>query len=574
MPIDVLTDPLARWDPKSQEIAYNNFTDRMKIELPARADPAASGVVSIISASGTDSIPVYLTAPIPVAVIVDIETDAIKIFSASGTNDIPVYLTNRSELDVHTDKGDDSVTSWVVSSSGTPNIPVYLTAPLEIDVHLDEADDTVRVYSASGSKTLDVHLTDVAFEEDRHHVSGDRGVPSLAVRNDSIGSLAGTDGDYANLQLNAYGSLRTQLDMVRDVSVAIGNGYADTGTIRVAVASGVLHYANDSVTEVNSADIKLHTENINTDADILASAVYADNFHWTDNVSKNYLVGGVFDAANTITAAGIGPIAINASGAVLIADGGNSITIDSSVLDSSEVHLGNINSDADTVASAIYEDNFHWSDNTSKGILIQGTYLPNHVITGTAVGPINIDSSGAVNINDGGNSITVDVLSASGTPNIPVYLTSPLEIDVHLDQSDDTVRIYSASGTTSIPVYVADEPLDVLETNPAVLRTTEYTWAQLTAPGNTPSLYVISNSKHTFQYKVANINTSLKVAASGSLDNTDWFNLDANDALTQHTSNGTFGMVFDGKIKYTLFSLIEEVGGTDVTVDAKYLGGN
>ena len=89
------SDSLVRSDLKSQELAYNNITDRMKVELPGRGtDAAASGVVYVVSASGTDSIPVYLTSPIPVAVAVDIQSDSIKIFSASGTPEIETWIKN------------------------------------------------------------------------------------------------------------------------------------------------------------------------------------------------------------------------------------------------------------------------------------------------------------------------------------------------------------------------------------------------------------------------------------------------------------------------------------------------
>lgn len=44
--------------------------------------------------------------------------------------------------------------------------------------------------------------------EDAAHVSGDNGVMALVVRKDTAGTLAGTDGDYAPLQVDASGSLR------------------------------------------------------------------------------------------------------------------------------------------------------------------------------------------------------------------------------------------------------------------------------------------------------------------------------------------------------------------------------
>jgi hypothetical protein len=94
MAIDGLTDSLPRYDPLSQELGYNNTTDRWKIELPARSSLSASGVVSVVSASGTDSIPVYLTSSIPVAVAIDIDTDSIKVFSASGTPAIETWVNN------------------------------------------------------------------------------------------------------------------------------------------------------------------------------------------------------------------------------------------------------------------------------------------------------------------------------------------------------------------------------------------------------------------------------------------------------------------------------------------------
>jgi hypothetical protein len=53
---DALNDPLDRWDPLSQELAYNNYTDRMKIELPEFGDPAASG--SLISVDFVENYPI------------------------------------------------------------------------------------------------------------------------------------------------------------------------------------------------------------------------------------------------------------------------------------------------------------------------------------------------------------------------------------------------------------------------------------------------------------------------------------------------------------------------------------
>jgi len=53
--------------------------------------------------------------------------------------------------------------------------------------------------------------TNLGKAEDSVHSTGDVGVMSLAVRNDTIGAIASTDGDYAPLQVNVAGALWVKL---------------------------------------------------------------------------------------------------------------------------------------------------------------------------------------------------------------------------------------------------------------------------------------------------------------------------------------------------------------------------
>jgi hypothetical protein len=53
--------------------------------------------------------------------------------------------------------------------------------------------------------------TSLGKAEDAAHTTGDTGVMSLAVRRDADTTLAGTDGDYAPLQVNAAGSLKVAI---------------------------------------------------------------------------------------------------------------------------------------------------------------------------------------------------------------------------------------------------------------------------------------------------------------------------------------------------------------------------
>lgn len=66
-------------------------------------------------------------------------------------------------------------------------------------------------------------LDDLAHAEDSAHTSGDAGVMSLVVRNDTPGTLAGTNGDYAPLQVTAAGNLRSDLTTVAGAASAVAN---------------------------------------------------------------------------------------------------------------------------------------------------------------------------------------------------------------------------------------------------------------------------------------------------------------------------------------------------------------
>jgi hypothetical protein len=63
-------------------------------------------------------------------------------------------------------------------------------------------------------------IDNIVQVEDATHNTGDSGVMPLAVRNDTLAALAGTDGDYAPLQVNANGALYIQEGAALDVSAA------------------------------------------------------------------------------------------------------------------------------------------------------------------------------------------------------------------------------------------------------------------------------------------------------------------------------------------------------------------
>jgi len=94
-------------------------------------------------------------------------------------------------------------------------------------------------------------------------------------------------------------------------------------------------------------------------------------------------------------------------------------------------------------------------------------------------------------------------------------------------------------------------------------------FTQLTAAGSTDSVKVIGCKNFIYQYTIASINTNVVVRAEGSLDNTNWFNLDTDDADTTQTANGTYAFQHDGdgELCYTRFTFVSESGGTAATID-------
>lgn len=88
--------------------------------------------------------------------------------------------------------------------------------------------------------------------EDSAHVSGDSGVQVLVVRKDAAGSLVSADGDYAPLQVDASGQLRT----VTSLSSAVADDAADTeNPIKVGSHAMDDQTALSAVTAGDKADL-------------------------------------------------------------------------------------------------------------------------------------------------------------------------------------------------------------------------------------------------------------------------------------------------------------------------------
>ena len=84
----------------------------------------------------------------------------------------------------------------------------------------------------------------------------------------------------------------------------------------------------------------------------------------------------------------------------------------------------------------------------------------------------------------------------------------------------------------------------------------------LTAAGTTQSIKVQA-SEITFQVTVSSIGTNVVVRFEGSLDNTNFFNLDEDAEDTTITANGTTGYSLSGTpVEYVRLRLVSLSGGT------------
>ena len=109
---------------------------------------------------------------------------------------------------------------------------------------------------------------------------------------------------------------------IGDVSLLLDGTAADYGTgnvntsgrtLRVTLASDDVHYG--AVGGAADVDGTIHGQ-LRFIGDSLDSAIYVDDADW-DGTSKHMLVGGLY-GSNTITSGDVGPIALNASGHVLV----------------------------------------------------------------------------------------------------------------------------------------------------------------------------------------------------------------------------------------------------------------
>lgn len=84
----------------------------------------------------------------------------------------------------------------------------------------------------------------------------------------------------------------------------------------------------------------------------------------------------------------------------------------------------------------------------------------------------------------------------------------------------------------------------------------------LTAAGTTNSIKVNAQAV-TFAVTVSSIGTNVVIRLEGSLDDSNFFNLDEDETDTTITANGTYGFCLNGcPVEYVRLRLVSISGGT------------
>jgi len=224
--------------------------------------------------------------------------------------------------------------------------------------------------------TLDRRLhVSSSYAEDAAHVSGDYGAFVLAVRNDTLAALAGTDGDYAPLQVDASGALY----------IVVSGGIAAQDA---AVTGNPLQVSFEAADFDGSA----LPNTVDAEGDIVRPKASLSGVPYfmpvNEDGSKTLLLAE--DAAHVSGDLGVMTLSVRQDTAAALADTDGDYQ--PLITDANgKLHV------VSTVDEAIYVDDADWTDTTSKHMLVGGLYQSSkQTITDGDVGPIQLDQNGRV----------------------------------------------------------------------------------------------------------------------------------------------------------------------------------
>ena len=220
-------------------------------------------------------------------------------------------------IEVHTDKAEDSMLKFShtvkTGTGGTSYVPL-----VDSDGHLQ-----VDIIAGTTSTT--------EYSEDAATPSTISGIGVMMERDDALSSLTPAEGDWVALRSSAEGALWTQEFNSDAILADTASMDTNLGTVAGAVSSGQMQVdvvasipaGDNNIGNVDIVTLPASTNTIEIVGDAAENAAVAGN---------PVLIGGRYDSsARTLGDGDVGAIALDADGAVHIADGGNALTIDGTV---------------------------------------------------------------------------------------------------------------------------------------------------------------------------------------------------------------------------------------------------
>lgn len=343
------------------------------------------------------------------------------------------------------------------------------------------AEHIQRVVPAA--RTADGTAVDIGHAEDSAHASGHAGIMALAVRKDTAAALAGTDGDYAPLEVDADGKLHVQTGTVAVTNSHLTSlGGAVSGTEVQVDVVGALPAGTNAIGKlaansgVDIGDVDVTSVVPGTGATNLGKA--EDAAHTSGDVGVMALAVR-FDAGGALagTDGDYTPLQVDSAGALRVTGGGGGTQYTEGDTDASITGTAMLMEGAGnalvaaqgTASDGLLVNLGSNNDVTLGAALPAGTNnigdvdvlsVPAPLSTtggGTEASALRVtiasDSTGVVSIDDNGGTITVDgtVTANAGTG------TRTITGDVAHDAADsgNPVKVGGKARTTN-PTAVAD----------------------------------------------------------------------------------------------------------------------
>ena len=269
---------------------------------------------------------------------------------------------------------DDAGGSITVDNAGLTELAGAINVSAQMDVNIAAQAADVTIADGGNSITVDGTITEANSAailadtanmdtnlgtiagaiktEDAVHGSGDSGVMALGVRNDTLAALAGTDGDYAPLQVDASGALYVNADLTGNSgssigSVAVTSVITGTGATNLGKAEDAVHTTGDVgvmglfVRQDTQADFGADGDyvpgSVDANGALRVNAINADGTSNADTVAGQTDAGAVMlairdDTLSTLPQAELdyAQLRVNSTGALHVtgAGGGTQYSID------------------------------------------------------------------------------------------------------------------------------------------------------------------------------------------------------------------------------------------------------